>query len=277
MSRYGVFGLSGDLDHVGSMARSVADAAILYDAIAGHDPRDATSLEGRAAVVLPQIRQRISGLRIGIDRAYALEGIDGGQAASISDALKVLARLGARIVDVKMPDLAGMVTAWVAICAPQAVAFHRANYPSRANEYGAYFRQLLATGQAITPQQLVAARAWRREFTSRFTALLESVDAMACPAGGAPAWPITHDVQIGSMTDYSAAWTKASPRATDFTMPMNLAGTPAICLPSGFSADGLPFSIQFAGRRLSEPTLCRIAYAYERATTWHTRHPQIVV
>ena len=71
------------------------------------------------------------------------------------------------------------------------------------------------------------------------------------------------------------AWNKASPRAGDFTMPMNMAGTPAICLPCGYATDGVPYSIQFAGRRLSEPMLCRIASAYERETTWHTRHPNI--
>jgi amidase len=276
VSRYGVFGLSEDLDHVGPMARSVTDVAIVFDAIAGHDPRDATSLAGPVAPALPQIRQRINGLRIGIDRDYALKGIDAGQAASLEEALKVLTHLGARIVDVKVPDLTGMVNMWLAICATQALAFHKANYPSRAGDYGPYFRQFLATGQPITPQQTAAAQAWRTEFTVRFTSMLESVDAMACPAGGAPAWPITHDLQLASFADYSAAWAQASPRAADFTMPMNLAGTPGICLPSGFSADGLPYSIQFAGKRLSEAALCRIAYAYEQATTWHTRHPKVV-
>jgi len=78
------------------------------------------------------------------------------------------------------------------------------------------------------------------------------------------------------MTDLGAAWAAASPRASEFTIPMDVAGT-AICLPCGFSPEGLPYSIQFAGRRLSEPTLCRIAAAYERATTWHTRHPNVRV
>jgi len=74
---------------------------------------------------------------------------------------------------------------------------------------------------------------------------------------------------------YHAAWSAAAPRSLEFTMPMDLAGVPAICLPCGFSADGLPYSIQFTGRRFSEAMLCRVAHAYERATAWHSRHPAV--
>jgi amidase len=273
VSRFGVLALAESLDHVGPMARRVVDVAIMYDVMAGHDAKDATSLADSVQSALAQIGQSIAGLRIGIDPKYALEGIDSGQAASIEDALKVLAGLGAQIVDVQMPNLTGMLNAWLAIDAVEAVAAHAANFPSRASEYGPYFRQLLEAGAAVTPEQLAAARKLRADLSTRFAAMLETVDAMACPAGGAPAFPTTRAIQIGGIPDNSAAWEAALPRSAEFTMPMNLAGTPAICLPSGFSAEGLPYSIQFAGRRLSEPLLCRLAHAYEQATSWHTRHP----
>jgi amidase len=109
--------------------------------------------------------------------------------------------------------------------------------------------------------------------TAQFDGLLDSVDALACPAGGSPAWRITRETQVGPLGAFHAARAAAAPRAMDFTGPMDMAGTPSICLPSGFSADGLPYSVQFAGRRLSEALLCRIAGAYEDATTWHERHP----
>jgi Asp-tRNA(Asn)/Glu-tRNA(Gln) amidotransferase A subunit family amidase len=105
-------------------------------------------------------------------------------------------------------------------------------------------------------------------------ALLDTVDAMAGPAGGDPAWSITHALQTGPLPAYHQAWGAAQPRSAEFTMPMDLAGVPAICLPCGVSADGLPYSIQFTGRRLSEALLCRVAYAYEQATDWRNRHPQ---
>jgi amidase len=275
VSRHGVLGLSGSLDHVGPMARRVVDVAIMHDAIAGRDPRDTTSLVRPSARAAAQIAQPITGMRIGIDREYALKGINVGQAASIEEALKVLEGLGARIVDVKMPDLGEMVNTWLWICGPEALAFHKATYPARANDYGVYFRGFLELSARVTSEQAAKAQAWRTDFNAKFTTLLESVDAMVCPAGGAPAWPVSRALQLGGFLDFSFAMAKWLPRAGDFTMPMNLAGTPSICLPSGFSPDGLPYSIQFAGRRLSEPALCRIAHAYEQATKWHLRHPAV--
>lgn len=275
VSRHGVWGLSGSLDHVGPMARRVADVAIMFDAIAGNDPKDATSLTDPAPPAFAQIGRDIKGLRIGVDLEYALKGIDAGQAAAIEDALKVLSGLGAQIVDVKMPDLGSMLNVWVAICAPEALAFHKAYYPARANDYGPSFRDFIATGMTITPQQVAGAQAARQDFSSKLNAVLDSVDAMVCPAGGDPAWPVTHELMTGSFADISAAWNAAAPRAPEFTMPMNLAGTPSITLPSGFSAEGLPYAIQFAGRRLSEPLLCRLANAYEQATSWHSRLPAV--
>jgi amidase len=275
VSRHGVWGLSGSLDHVGPMARRVADVAVMFDAIAGNDPKDATSLTDPAPSAFAQIGIDIKGLRIGIDREYAQTGIDAGQAASIEEALKVLASLGAQIVDVKMPDLGTMPNIWIAICASEALAIHQAFFPARAADYGPYFRDFLGRGTTIAPALIAGAHAERRDFAGRLNAVFESVDAIACPASGSPAWTITRELQIGPFADLQAAWGKAMPRAAEFTMPMDLAGTPSITLPSGFSAEGLPYAIQFAGRRLSEPLLCRLAHAYEQATSWHDRHPAV--
>jgi Asp-tRNA(Asn)/Glu-tRNA(Gln) amidotransferase A subunit family amidase len=110
------------------------------------------------------------------------------------------------------------------------------------------------------------------------------VDAIVCPGGDVPAPRIPKAKLLGPKVDLDAFWMARSAaydpplKDTDlFTMPADLAGTPAICLPSGFSPDGLPYSIQFVGRRLSEPTLCGIAHAYEQATPWHTRHPPVKI
>ena len=275
VSRYGVLAMAESLDHVGAMARRVGDAAILFDAIAGQDPNDATTLAAPPAHAFRDLSKGIRGLRIGLDRDYALKGIDSGQAAALQAALQVLTGLGARIVDVRMPDLAGIMDTWLTLCASEIVVAHAANYPSRANEYGPYMHEFLDNGARVTPQQLAAAREKRAAFTAQFIAVLDTVDVMAGPSGGDPAWPITHAIQVGSLPAYHQAWSAAAPRSSEFTMPMDLAGVPAICLPSGFSPDGLPYSIQFTGRRLSESTLCRIAHAYEQATAWHKRHPDV--
>jgi amidase len=267
--------MADSLDHVGPMARSVTDVAIVLDAIAGRDPADPTSLVAPAPDALKEL-ERGQGARLGIDRDYALKGIDSGQAAAIAAALQLLKDHGVQIVDVRMPDLSGIVDAWFTICSAEIVAAHASTYPSRASEYGPYMREFLAAGAAVSPQRLAAARARRATFTAAFNELLDSVDAIAGPSGGDPAWPITHAIQVGPLPEYHKAWSAAAPRSAEFTMPMDLAGVPAICLPCGFSSDGLPYSIQFTGRRLSEATLCRIAYAYERSTDWHTRHPTVM-
>ena len=273
VSRYGVMVMADTLDHVGALAREVADAAILFDAIAGPDPNDPTSLDAVAANMSAALNVGVRGVRIGFDRDYALRGLDSGHASAVEAAVRLLQDRGASIIDVRMPDVTGVVDIWMPICATEMLAAHRATYPSRAAEYGPYLRGFLDDATRITPGELPDARRRRAELTAAFTAMLDTVDVMASPAGGDPAWPITHALQIGPLADYHKAWSLAAPRSSEFTMPMDLAGVPAICVPAGFSPDRLPYSIQFTGRRLNEATLCRVAHAYEQAAPWHMRHP----
>jgi len=275
VSRYGVLVMAESLDHVGPMARRAGDAALMFDVIAGQDPKDPTSLPDPVQPVFPQLHAGIRGLRIGIDRDYALKGIDSGQAAAIEAALRVLHDGGAQIVQVKMPDLSHIMDIWPPICAYEMARAHAATFPARANEYGPYLREFLEGGRQVTADRLEAARRGQKALTKELDTLLDSVDAVAGPAGGDPAWPITHAIQVGPLPAYHAAWSAAAPRSSEFTMPMDLAGVPAVCLPSGFSPDGLPYSIQFTGRRLAEATLLRIAHSYESATEWHKRHPVV--
>ena len=275
VSRYGVWEMAGSLDHVGPMARRVGDAALMFDVIAGRDPKDPSSLSDPAQGVFRQLRESIRDMRIGIDRDYALKGIDAGQAAAIEVALRVLRDRGARIVPVRMPDVSHVVDIWSPICSHEMAQAHAATFPGRSSEYGPYLREFLENGRKVSAEQLQTAHRAQKALAKDLDALLDSVDAMAGPAGGDPAWPITHAIQVGPLPAYHAAWSAAAPRSSEFTMPMDLAGVPAICLPCGFSPDGLPYSVQFTGRRLAEPTLFRIAHAYEAATDWHKRHPVV--
>jgi amidase len=267
--------MAESLDHVGPMARQVGDAAVMFDAIAGRDTRDPTSLPDPAEPVLPQLRKGVRDMKIGIDRDYALKGIDAGQASAIELALHILRDRGAKIVPVKMPDVSQVVGIWQPICTYEMAKAHAATFPARANEYGPYLREFLESGLNVTADQLDTAHRAQNALTKDLDKLLDSVDVMVGPAGGDPAWPITHEIQVGPLPAYHAAWSAAAPRSSEFTMPMDLAGIPAICLPCGFSPDGLPYSIQFTARRLAEGTLFRIAYAYETATQWHNRHPVV--
>ena len=276
VSRYGVLPLAESLDHVGPMTRSVADAAIVLEAIAGLDPNDPTSLEAPVPNMLRELDLGVEGVRIGFDRAYALDGVDPGLARAIETAVQELERLGAEVVEVEVPDVSEVLAAWPVICAAEAVEAHRENYPSRADEYGAYFREFLEVGVRVSEADLANARQVRVEFSERFRATLSSVDALACPAAGAP-FAVPPGLQYGSLTEWNQAiadfgFEKAP---TSFTFPHDFAGTPGLALPCGFSDEGLPYTMQLAGSSLSESMLCRIGHAYEEATEWHGRHPPV--
>ncbi|HEX5264507.1 MAG TPA: amidase [Phenylobacterium sp.] len=275
VSRYGVMAMADSLDHVGPLAREVADAALMFDAMAGHDPLDPASLDAAPANAAKALGGGVRGLRLGVDRDYAFKGVDPEEAKALEAALKVLQAAGARIVEVRMPDVSDVPRYWGVICSHEMAAAHAGTYPARAGEYGPYLRAFLADGAAVTPEQLGEARRRQAALTAQLNELLATIDVLVSPASDAPAWPITHALQVGPRDDYHRAWGAAQPRSAQFTMPMDLAGVPAICVPCGFSADGLPYSLQLTGRRLSEAMLCRAAFAYEQATDWRRRHPPV--
>ena len=272
VSRYGVLALAESLDHVGPMARNVADAAAVFEVIAGADANDPTSLSSPVPDMLGALTGDIRGLRIGFDQAYATDGVDPGLVASIEVALAELENLGAQVVEVKMPEFTpGHIDTWFAICSYEAVAAHARTYPSRAADYGAYFREFLETGTAITDEAYAEAGRVRKDFSDRFRAALSSVDAVVCPAGGVPSLA-SADIGYGGMPDPAVFRTRVGFR---FTFPANFAGTPTITLPCGVNEAGVPYAVQFMGSRLGEPLLLRIAHAYEQSTDWHIRHPSV--
>lgn len=272
VSRYGVHPLGETLDHVGPMTRSVTDAAIVLAAIAGPDVNDPTSLNDPVPDMLENIDSGINGMRIGYDRAFSSEGIDEGLVAAIEKALGVLEALGASIVDVKVPvNRATIGDTWFAICSREAFNAHAETFPSRADDYGPHFREFLEIGASITDEQYAAAMEVRSAFNGAFTALLGSVDAVVCPAGGFTL-SVPPEIMYGSTADLQPLFDGVQ---MYFTIPANFAGTPALTVPCGFSENTIPYALQFMGPRLSEARLCRIGHAYERATEWHQRHPAV--
>ena len=272
VSRYGVHPLAETMDHVGPMTRSVADAAIVLEAIAGHDTNDPTSLNISAPNMLDEIDSGIDGMRIGYDRAFTSDGIDTGLVNSIEDALGVVESLGAVIVDVDIPvDSATIGDTWFAICSREAFEAHSETFPSRADEYGVFFREFLELGASITDDQYATAMAVRSAFNDEYNALLHSVDAVICPAGGITL-SLPQEILYGSTADMQPLFEGVQ---MYFTIPADFAGTPALTVPCGYSESSIPYSMQFLGPRLSEARLCRLGHAYEQATEWHKRHPPV--
>jgi len=272
VSRYGVLPLAESMDHVGPMARRVADVAIMLEAIAGGDPDDETSLMEPVADIMGQLDAGVEGVRIGVDRTWGTGGVDAGLTAAIDAALATLESRGATTVEVDMPWSEQIFEVWTALCAYEAHRAHVATYPSRADEYGPFFRDFLALGAGVSDEQYQSLSGIRADYVERLRAILATVDAVACPAGGVP-FEVPAGILYGGMKgwlDFSMG--RIQPR---FTLPADLAGTPAIALPCGFAGDGLPYTIQLMGDRRTEPMLCRIAHTYEQATDWHLRHPDL--
>ena len=271
VSKDKVIALSASLDHIGPLTRRVADAAIMLEAMAGYDPADPHSVQSETPDLVSQIDAGIAGMRIGYDADYTALGASGELVTAHEAALAKLEELGAQIVEVKVPPgTVEILGSWSAICASEAAAAHKETYPSRASEYGDYFREFLALGNAITQEQVSQAWRMRRAFAEEFNIFLGSMDALALPPGIGPLRN-DYDLYRGAET-LQPLFDKADLR---YTVPFNMAGAPGLTQRCGFSAGGMPLSIQFGGARHSEARLCRIGHAYEQATAWHERNPPI--
>ena len=268
VSRYGVLELSFSMDHVGPMTRSVADAAIMLEAISGRDRNDKWALKAPVPNMLEETNQGINGVRIGYDENYATKDVDAELAVAVSDGVKQLQELGAEIIDVEVSDIDEYVLAWPTICSWEAVKAHVKCYPSHREHYGPWFQGWLDMGANVTPAEYEKAHKLRTACTKHFRRVFQDIDVLVCPSMSAPPHPITPEMLYGPMETRPAKFQR-------FTVPFNYNGTPTLSVPCGMNSEGLPLSIQFIGKDLSEPLLLQVGHAYESATTWHTLHPDV--
>ena len=269
VSRYGVLALAESLDHVGPLTRSTADAGIVLEAISGFDPNDPTSLPDSVPNMLGGIDEGVAGVRIGLDLQYATKGIDTELAEAVLAGVKVLEGLGAEIVEVQLPDMDPYVAAWPVLCSAEAVAAHEATYPSRRDDYGPWFRGWLDKGAKVTGAEYAKANNLRAASTGHLRRVFEGIDVLVCPSTSAPPHPVKPEELYGPLPE------NREPKFQRFTAPFDFNGAPTLSVPCGFNSEGLPLSIQWVGKHLSEPLLCQIGHAYEEATEWHHRHPNI--
>lgn len=273
VSRYGVIPLAETLDHIGPMTRSVSDAAAVFQAIAGPDVNDSTSLNNEVPNILSRLDGNISGLRIGVDENFLRLGTSERLVTAIQEMILTLQSIGATLVEVKMPGEFSqqLRDTWVTICSYEAHKAHTENYPSRANEYGEYFREFLRSGSEVSDSDYNLASIERRRLNTIFETELSKVDAVVCPSGGEP-FEIASGSQYGGPDEILPI---LSSMLAHNNMPADFAGTPTLTLPCGFSDEGMPYSAQLMGPKLGEEGICRLGYAYEQAANWHTRHPAL--
>ena len=266
VSRYGVLALAESLDHVGPMTRSASDAGVVLQAMAGHDPNDPTSLTAPVPNMLDGLSRGVSGIRIGVDEQYIGDDVDSELAASVMEGARLLEGMGARLVPIRMPDTVPFSRAWGVLCSAEAAAAHRDTYPSRADEYGPWFRGWLEKGSRYTAVDYSVASYTRLACNGALAEIFDGVDVIVCPSMTTPPERVTPEALYGPMDEDEWTWGR-------FTIPYDFSGAPTISLPSGLNGEGLPLSIQFVGRHLTEPTLVQVGHAYEQATRHNLQPP----
>lgn len=267
VSKHGAFPLSFSLDHVGPITRCVEDAALMLQVIAGYDPLDPFSKPGPVPSYLDCIKSGVSGLRIGIDEAFCGSDAHPEVTHAVLQAAKDLEQLGATLVNVDLLPVLATAPFWGPIVAAEAAITHRETYPSRGEEYGPVFRDLLTSASSLSASDYAESRLATAQAQSTFNRAFAEVDLVLCPSSPVPAMPTA---ELGPTTVLPAEMVTAF---VGFTAPMNFTGIPTISLPCGQSSDGLPIGVQLAGPHHHEKLLIRTAYAYENGTDWNRRPP----
>ena len=262
VSRAGVVTLSWTLDHTGPMARTVEDCAYLLQALAGHDPADPASSRQPVGDYVSGLGQGIQGVRVGVPRAYFLDGVSAEVTAAFDQALGTLRQLGATVRDVEIPSIHA-APAFMAILLSEAFAYHERDLREHPERYGEVLREKMMAGGLITGPEYVQAQRLRAQLCADMARALESVDVLATPTTPGPAAP------------FSVVLDPNFPFPKSNMAPFNMTGVPALALPCGFSSAGLPLSLQIAGRPFDEATVLRAGHAYEQATEWHRRRPAV--
>ena len=264
ISRNGALALSWSLDHVGTLTRTVEDAALMLSVLAGPDSNDQTTL---ARTYLPQpllpANDHVRGLRIGVldDPPFAPMEADVKQ--GLTTTLKRLQREGVEILEVKLPELKACLTAEFVIVAAEAGSYHESRMKRSADLVGADVRVLLETGLLLPASLYLRAQKTRRVIQLALMKLFadERLDALIAPT--VPAKAQRWDQLDYEFADGTEPVIQALVRTT---APFNLAGLPAIAVPAGIGASGFPVSVQVAARPFDEQTALRIALAIQRAT-----------
>ena len=285
VSRYGLIAFASSLDQIGPFANNVKDAALLLNTIAGHDRRDSTSLKAPVPDYTANLGDGIKGLRVGVPKEYFAQGVDNFVAASVHKAIDKLCELGAEAVEISMPTTEYALATYY-IIAPSEASSNLARYDgvqyglrvldpgddvvamvskTRAQGFGHEVQHRIMIGthalsSGFYDAYYLKAQKVRTLIQHDFNKAFEQCDILATPTAPTVAF------KLGEKTGDPFAMKLAD----TCTIPVNMAGLPALSLPCGFQ-EGLPIGLQLIGNVLEESTLLRTAYSYEQATEWHTQ------
>jgi aspartyl-tRNA(Asn)/glutamyl-tRNA(Gln) amidotransferase subunit A len=273
VSRYGAMPLSFTLDNVGPLARTARDCARILSLIAGRDPRDPTSSHLPVPDYEGALDGNISGMRIGVPTNYFFDGANPQVRAAIDQAMEVLAGRGAIVRPVTLPLMDAVSGYGGIISRIEAAAIHAEWMRHRPQDYAQHLSGRMYPGYAIPAPYYVESLSRRGPVLREFAAqVFAEVDVLATPTIRT-ALPTLAETDI----DNGPPGTEVKFLAVSAnTRPFNYLGLPAISVPCGFDANGLPIGLQLAGRPFAEARLLRLADAYQRDTDWHAHRPPIV-
>ena len=256
----GIVPLGVSLDHVGPMCRTVADAALMLQAMAGYDPRGIASINAEIPDYAGALRRPTSALRLGVPRTF-YEDVDPQVLAAVERALGVLGDLAAGARDVELPALPGTRTVGV-----EAYAYHADLLDERRGLYDASTLERIEGGAETSAADYAEARYQLTLVRKAIAAVFDDVDVLVTPT--LAQLPVSIEEARASPLEVTGLLIRN-------TAPFNAYGIPAITVPCGFSRGGLPIGLQLCGRALGEVDVLALAHAYEQATAWHERTPPL--
>lgn len=288
-SRFGVMSMASSLDSIGTLAKSVEDAALVLETIAGKDPMDSTTSDRPVPPYRQSLKGGVQGLTIGLPKEYFTKGIDPEVEQAVRSAADTMRKLGAKIVDITLPRTKYAIATYYVIC-PCEVSSNMARYDgiryghtaAKPKDLLDYYQRARSTGFGAEVKRRIMIGTFalsagyydayylkaqkvrtliKREFDDAFS----KVDIILSPVAPTPAF------RVGAHTDDPLAMYLEDA----FTVPINLAGIPGLSLPCGFSKDRLPIGMQLLGPQWGEETILRAGFAYEQATEWHMKKPPL--
>ena len=264
VSAWGVIPLSWSLDHVGPIAATVADAAVILQAIAGFDATDINSEDIPVADYVAGLGNRPKTLRIGVPRAYFFEGLDAEIESAMKQALSVLSTLGADIREIQLEAATDRT-----VQSAESYAYHAEHVTRTPELYQTETLRRIRTGADVSGTDYIHRRRELEKARREITKAFESVDVVITPTIPVPPPPIA---QLKENPDQLRP---AEILLLRNTRPVNAWGLPAISVPCGFTPGGLPIGLQIVGPHWGEALVLQLAQSYEQATDWHKRRPEL--
>ncbi len=271
VSRYGAMPLSASLDHIGPLCRTVRDAALVLQALAGHDAADPMSADEPVPDYLADIEAGAAGLVLGVPEARDLDGVEEPQLAAFDQAVRTFQRLGCRLRRVPLDAVRDANALANLVIGVEGAAVHARALADRAHAFGPQTLARLRTGLFVPATRYLEALSLRAPMLEELLdAGLGTVDALLLPALDDQVPTI-----VGSDVAANPGYMTTLARFARWFRPLNVLGLPALAMPTGFDAQGLPIAAQLAGRPFDEATLLRTARAFERETGFTARRPPV--